>query len=62
MAKSETFLRDAVRPTKTKTQTVPTVTYMDGFRFGFGAFIAVLLGLLIVGGISLATISLLHLR
>jgi hypothetical protein len=60
MPKSETFLRDAVRPSKTKP--VTTLSYMDGFRFGFGAFIAILLGLLIVGGISLITISLLHLR
>jgi gamma-glutamyl phosphate reductase len=60
MAKSETFLRDAVRPTKAKP--VVNLTYTDGFRFGFGAFIAVLLGILIVGGIALAAITLLHLH
>jgi hypothetical protein len=60
MAKSETFLRDAVRPVKAKP--VVNMTYSDGFRFGFGAFIAVLLGLLIVGGIALAMISLLNLH
>ena len=60
MPKAETFLRDAVRPVKAKP--IVNMTYMDGFRFGFGAFIAVLLGLLIVGGIALAAISLLHLH
>jgi hypothetical protein len=60
MPKSETFLRDAVRPPKTKP--VGNLTYSDGFRFGFGAFIAVLLGVLIVGGIALAAITLLHLN
>jgi hypothetical protein len=60
MPKSETFLRDAVRPTKAKA--VVNLTYSDGFRFGFGAFIAVLMGVLIVGGIALAAITLLHLN
>jgi hypothetical protein len=60
MPKSETFLRDAVRPTKAKP--VVNLTYSDGFRFGFGVFIAILLGVLIVGGIALTAISLLHLN
>ena len=54
--KSDSFLRDAIHPEKRH----QTLTYMDGFRFGFGAVIAILLAALIVGGIAYATINYLH--
>jgi len=37
-------------------------SYSDGFRFGFGFFIAWLLGLLIVSGLTAALSRLLHLH
>jgi hypothetical protein len=56
MAKSDQFLEEAIHP-----QRKAGLTYMDGFRFGFGAFIAVLLGVLIVGGVALAAVKYLNL-
>ena len=49
MSKSDTFLRDAIHPEKAQHH----LTYMDGFRFGFGSFIAILAGSLVVGAVAL---------
>jgi hypothetical protein len=46
-AKRDNFLADAVAPARQK-----GTSYLDGFRFGFGFFIAGLLVALIVAGIS----------
>ena len=54
MPKSDSFLRDAIHPEKAQHH----LTYMDGFRFGFGAFIAILFGSLVVGGIAMASVNL----
>ena len=50
MPKSDSFLRDAIHPEKIQHH----LTYMDGFRFGFGSFIAILFGSLVVGAVALA--------
>ncbi|MDB5178706.1 MAG: hypothetical protein JWN01_649 [Patescibacteria group bacterium] len=52
----DNFLADAVKPRH------QPLGYLDGFRFGFGFFIAGLLVMLIVGGLSWGVILLLHLR
>jgi len=54
MPKSDSFLRDAINPEKAHHH----LTFMDGFRFGFGAFIAILFGSLVVGGIAMASVNL----
>ncbi len=41
--KSDNFLRDEINEQRSR------FNYVDGFRFGFGFFIAWLLGLLLVG-------------
>jgi len=41
--KSDNFLRDEIQQERSR------FNYIDGFRFGFGFFIAFLLGLLLVG-------------
>ena len=53
-----TFLADEIKPRKSK----GTITYMDGFRFGFGSTIGFLLVALIVGGITAALIVGLHIH
>ena len=49
MPKSDSFLRDAIHPEPAQHH----LTYMDGFRFGFGAFIAIMFGSLVVGAVAL---------
>jgi len=43
MKKNDTFLKDAVESERER------VNFIDGFRFGFGFFIAWVVGLLLVG-------------
>ncbi|HSX03053.1 MAG TPA: hypothetical protein VLI05_07155 [Candidatus Saccharimonadia bacterium] len=54
VATSENFLAEAVRGRQRR------VTYGDGFRFGAGFMLAVLVMLLILGGLSWGAIALLH--
>lgn len=54
--KPDHFLADAV---KAKTS---RVSYSDGFRFGFGFFVAGVLVTLILGGLSWAAYGLMHLH
>lgn len=56
MNKSDNFLADATRAAR------PKVGYVDGFRFGIGFFVAGLLMLLIVGGLTYAAITFGHLH
>jgi hypothetical protein len=56
VGKSDTFLADAVKPKPVR------LSYFDGFRFGIGFFIANLLMLVILGGLTWALASALHLR
>lgn len=60
MAKSSdsTFLADALAPRRGKA----TVTYLDGFRFGFGATLGVLFVLLLVGVVAWGLVLALHLH
>ena len=58
MPKSDSFLRDAIHPETDQSK----LTYMDGFRFGFGSFIAVLFGSLVVSAIALVAVKLFHLN
>ena len=51
------FLFDDEKPPESR-----TVNYMDGFRFGFGFFIAWLLGLMLVSGVGALLGRLLHLH
>ena len=48
MVKSDTFLADELGRNSTKAH----LTFMDGFRFGIGAIVAMLLGILVTGGIA----------
>jgi hypothetical protein len=59
MPKSDTFLVDAIGP-KSKVKPQGGLSYVDGFRFGFGFFIAGLLITTILGGCVWAAILLLH--
>lgn len=43
-------------------QSETKVSYIDGFRFGFGMFIAWLLGTVLVGGLATIIAKLLNLR
>lgn len=43
-------------------QTDAKLSYTDGFRFGFGMFIAWLLGTVLVGGLATLIAKLLNLR
>ena len=52
----DTFLADVVKPRG------PQIGYVDGFRFGFGFFIAGLLIAVILGGLTWGAYMLLHLR
>jgi hypothetical protein len=54
--KRDNFLADAVAPRQ------KGVSYLDGFRFGFGFFIALLLVGLIVAGISWGVIVALNIH
>ena len=58
MAKHDNFLADEIRPKKPR----PTITYMDGFRFGLGATIAVLLVVLTIGLVSWGIIAALNIH
>jgi hypothetical protein len=55
-AKPDHFLADAI---KAKT---PRVSYTEGFRFGFGFFVAGLLVSIILGGLSWGAYTLMHLH
>jgi hypothetical protein len=58
--KHDNFLANAVKPTpKSKDR---HITYADGFRFGFGFFIAGLLISLIVSGLSWGLVVGLHIH
>jgi hypothetical protein len=58
MTKSDTFLADAVKPKPTPKH----ITYMDGFRFGFGFFVSGLLIALVLAGLAWAFIVVLKLH
>ncbi len=49
------FLDEDVKPV------IRNLTYMDGFRFGFGLFVAWLLGIIIVSGLGFLSARLLRL-
>jgi hypothetical protein len=49
--KRDNFLADAVGPRETR------LTYSDGFRFGLGFMIAMLLVTLVLGGLAWAMIT-----
>jgi hypothetical protein len=53
--KHDNFLADSIKPR------LRNLGYMDGFRFGFGFFIAGLVIILVIGGLAWAAISFLHL-
>ncbi len=55
-SKPDHFLADAVKAKK------PVVSYSDGFRFGFGFFVAGLLVSVILGGLSWGAYALMHLH
>lgn len=59
--KHDNFLVDAVKP-KPRPPRPGGLTYADGFRFGFGFFIAALVVSILLGGISWAAVALLHLN
>ena len=52
----DTFLKDELRPPKNG------MGYWDGFRFGFGFFIAWLLGLLLLGSATYLLALALHIH
>lgn len=56
MLKHDNFLADSVQPRSLQ------LSYRDGFRFGFGFFIAGLLITLILAGLAWAIVLLLHLQ
>lgn len=55
-SRHDNFLADAIRP-----RSASRLSYMDGFRFGFGFFIAGLLVLIVLGGLTWAFVSALNL-
>ena len=55
MKKMDTFLEDELRP-KDKLQ----FGYSDGFRFGFGMFMAWLVGILVVGAVTYGLSFIIH--
>ena len=61
MPKSDTFLVDAIGP-KSKAKPQPGLSYVDGFRFGFGFFIAGLLIAVILGALAAALVFAFHLH
>jgi uncharacterized iron-regulated membrane protein len=56
MVKHDNFLADSVRPRTRR------LSYLDGFRFGFGFFISGLLIMLILSGLAWAIIMVFHLH
>jgi len=59
-AKHDSFLVDAIKPPRSdRTQ---RVSYLDGFRFGFGFFISGLLISIILGAIGWGVVASLHLH
>ena len=58
--KHDHFLADAIKPPKARPTT--RVGYLDGFRFGLGFFVANLLALVVLGGLTCAIIFALHLH
>jgi hypothetical protein len=54
-SKSDNFLADAIQKRDQR------ITYVDGFRFGFGFFMAGLLVALILGGAAWGVVKLMHL-
>jgi len=60
--KPDKFLLDAVRPKHHRPPHPGALTYVDGFRFGFGFFIAGLVLMLILGALAWAAAVLLHLH
>lgn len=60
--KPDKFLLDAVRGKARPPLRPGSISYADGFRFGFGFFIAGLVVTLILGAIAWATAALLHLH
>jgi hypothetical protein len=59
-AKHDSFLVDAIKPpSRDRTQ---RVSYLDGFRFGFGFFISGLLISIVLGAIAWGLVAALHLH
>lgn len=56
--KHDNFLADAIKPPKPNQR----VGYLDGFRFGFGFFIAGLLITISLAGLAWGVVLLLHLH
>ena len=54
--KKDNFLADAVQARE------PILSYRDGFRFGFGFFIAGLVVSLLVGGLAWAIVALFSIK
>jgi hypothetical protein len=61
MPKSDNFLVDAIGP-KAKVKPPTGLSYVDGFRFGFGFFIAGLLIAVILGALATALVFAFHLH
>jgi hypothetical protein len=57
-AKHDSFLVDAIKPPRDRQR----VSYLDGFRFGFGFFIAGLLISIVLGAIAWGVLASLHLH
>ena len=55
--KHDNFLADAINKPRER-----SLGYLDGFRFGFGFFMAGLFAALILGGLTWGVVALLHLH